>query len=122
MTENLDFSLATSEQIINALCKRIENIRLSMNVTQAELAKKSGLTRLTIIKLENGKSVSLDTFIRVLIALRMQNNLETLLPDPTIRPIERVRIQKKERLRARPLKIEENKPTNWIWGDEKKKS
>jgi len=117
MSSKIDYSIATSEQIEAALCKQIENIRLARNITQTQLAKEAGITRLTVINLENGRGISLNTFIRVLVALDLQGNLEILLPDSTVRPIERVDIGGIERKRARPIKSTDEKST-WTWGDE----
>ena len=117
MSNKIDFSIATSEQIKNSLCKQLLNIRLARNITQAQLARESSVAVETIRKLENGKGVSLDTLIRVLIALRLQNNLKTLLPDPTVRPIERVNNAGTERKRARPIQTNTEDST-WSWGDE----
>ena len=117
MSNKVDFSMATSEQIRASLCRQMQNIRLARNVTQAQLARESGVSLRTIKKLEDGQGVTLDTFIRIMIALRLQNNLRTLLPDPTVRPIERVNIHGSERKRARPVRsIHEDAP--WTWGDE----
>jgi len=117
MTYNLDFSIATSGQIEEALSKRLEKIRLSRNITQAQLAEEAGVVLRTIGNLEKGKGVSFDTFIRVLIALRIQHNLEALLPDPSVRPIERLDTGGTERKRA-----SSSKPSSdtiaWAWGDE----
>ena len=89
MTNNNEFSIAASHQIEAALCKRLESIRLSRNITQAQLADESGVSPRTIGRLEKGLGVSMDTFIRILIALGLQDNFEILLPNPEIRPIER---------------------------------
>lgn len=116
MSYNIDFSVATSGQIETALCKRLENIRLSRNITQVQLAEEAGVSPRTIGRLEKGQGVSLDTFIRIMMALGVQQNLEALLPDPTVRPIERVGMSAGERKRARPSKSVEELPT-WSWGD-----
>ena len=50
-------------------------------------------------------------------SLGLQNNLQTLLPNPTVRSIERVNIGGAERKRARPRKSAVEKST-WAWGDE----
>ena len=118
MSYKIDFSLATSNQIESALCKRLENIRLSRNVTQVQLAEEAGVSPRTIGRLEKGQGVSVDTFIRVLIALGIQQNLEALLPDPTVRPIERINVGGAERKRARPG-LSTEKPEIWSWGDGK---
>ena len=117
MSYNIDFSIATSDQIEAALCKCMESIRLSRNITQEQLADEAGVSPRTVGRLEKGQGVSMDTFIRVMIALRIQHNLEALLPDPTVRPIERIGLDAGERKRARPTKSINKLPT-WSWGDE----
>ena len=117
MVITIDFSIATSEQIEEFLYGQLKRIRLSRNFTQTQLAQKSGVAFRTVKRLEGGQSVSVNTFIRVLMALDLQQNLETLLPDPTIRPIERVNTGGSERKRARPIPSDtDNSP--WVWGDE----
>jgi transcriptional regulator with XRE-family HTH domain len=116
MAYKIDFSIANSDQIESALTERLENIRLERNITQAQLAQEAGVTLRTIRRLEKGQGVSCDTFIRVLIALRLQQNLQILLPDPAIRPIERIRTGG-ERQRARPARPKKE-GSAWTWGDE----
>ena len=116
MSYKIDFSVATSDQIEVALCKRLENIRLSRNITQIQLADEAGVSPRTIGRLEKGQGVSVDTFIRVLTALGIQQNLEALLPDPTVRPIERIDIGGGERKRARPG-LSSDERAIWSWGD-----
>jgi len=118
MAYNIEFSVATSDQIEFALCKRLESIRLSRNITQAQLAEEAGVSTRTIGRLEKGQGVSVDTFIRIMMAFGIQQNLEALLPDPTVRPIERVGIGAGERKRARPIQSSEERPA-WSWGDGK---
>jgi transcriptional regulator with XRE-family HTH domain len=116
MAYKIDFSVATSDQIEAALCKRLESIRLSRNITQIQLAKEAGVSLRTIGRLEKGQGVSVDTFIRILTALGIQQNLEALLPDPTVRPVERVGIGGGERKRARP-DLHGDERAMWSWGD-----
>lgn len=121
MNTSLDFSTATSEQIEQALCAQAANIRLARNLTQAQLAREAGLSLRTIVRLENGEGVSLDSFLRVLMALDLQHHLAALLPDPRVRPVERVRHGGTERKRARPPKKAAKKQA-WTWGDEEEPS
>ena len=116
MSYNIEFSVATSDQIEAALCKRLETIRLSRNITQAQLAVEAGVSPRTIGRLEKGQGVSMDTFIRIMMALNIQQNLEALLPDPSVRPIERIVMGAAERKRARPTKSIDELPT-WSWGN-----
>jgi putative transcriptional regulator len=114
----IDFSIANSEQIEAALCQQLEKIRLMRNITQAQLAAEAGVSLPTISRLVKGKGVSLDTFIRVMIAFGIQHSLAALLPDPSVRPADRARNQGRERQRARPKKGSGELAT-WTWGDEK---
>ena len=116
MSYNIDFTIATSDQIEAALCKRLESIRLSRNITQVKLADEAGVSTRTIRRLEKGQGVSLDTFIRVIRALSIQHNFEALLPDPSIRPIERVSKSTGIRKRASPAQSGKEQP-KWSWGD-----
>lgn len=116
MSFNIDFVIANSNQIEVTLCNQIENIRLSRNITQRKLAAEAGVSQRTIARLEKGEGVSLDTFIRILIALGLQQNLETLLPDPTVRPVDRITLKGNQRKRARPKPANEES-SNWSWAD-----
>ncbi len=116
MAYPINFTLATSNQIEAALCNQIERIRLSRNITQLQLSEEAGVSLRTIGRLEKGEGVSLDTFIRVMMALGLQQNLKMLLPEPSIKPIERVGIVRKERKRAHPSSSSIKKQ-RWTWGD-----
>ncbi len=119
MAHNIDFALASSEQIETALCARLERIRLARNMTQVQLAVEAGVSPRTVRRLEKGQGVSLDTFIRVLRALGIQENLAALLPDPSVRPIEQVAGARTQRRRARPAKPPDAQKPSWRWGDGK---
>ena len=117
MLNKIDISIATSEQIEDFLYGQLKRIRLTRNFTQVQLAQEAGVASQTVKRLEQGQSVSLNTFIRIMMALDLQHNLESLLPDPTIRPIERVNSGGSERKRARPVKTD-TENSAWAWGDE----
>lgn len=115
MNYEVDFSTANSDQIAKAMGSRLEKIRLSRNITQRSLAEEAGVAVRTLRNLEKGEGVSLDTFLRVLGALGVQQNLETLLPDPKVRPMERIANKGRERKRASSMRVAE--PKAWSWGD-----
>ncbi len=120
MDRKIDFFFGTSNQIEVVLCEQLQKIRLARNITQLELAKNAGIGLRTIKRMEKGQGVSLDTFLRVMIALGLQGNLQTLLPDPSVRPVERVSQHGHERRRARPRKPKAENGA-FTWGDEQEK-
>lgn len=83
---------------------RIKEIRIRQNLTQEDLAVASGVSTLTIANIEKGKSVSLLLFISALRALGLLENLDQLVPETRISPIELKKLQRKKRYRVRHLK------------------
>ena len=119
MTHKIDFKAASSDAIVAALGQRLDALRLSRNISQADLAREAGVSRSTMTRLADGKGVSLDSFIRVMQALKLTDHLAVMLPDPGIRPVERLRFSGKKRRRASSRRT----PTRpWRWGDEEQDS
>jgi transcriptional regulator with XRE-family HTH domain len=116
MAQKIEYLAASPEAIEASLGSKLERLRLSKNVNQSALAAEAGVSRRTIPRLENGEGISLDTLIRMMRALGIVDRLETLLPDPTTRPIERVRLGGRERKRARMK--EPSVADVWTWGPE----
>lgn len=120
MKHKINFHNASSEQIIEALGQRLNGIRLSQNISQAKLAKEAGVSRSTLTRLADGKPISLDSFIRVMQALKLTDQLVALLPDPSIQPVDRVRLDGSERQRAtsQPSEDSDARTAPWVWADE----
>ena len=112
------YNTLPAEKIEATLCRRLETIRLSRNITQAELAREAGVSTRTIRRMENGEGTSMATFIRVLKALKLDSRLETLLPTEQIQPIQRVNKKMRVRERASGKRKKNAEPTSWKWGDE----
>ena len=104
---------------VRMLGERISKIRLSHNLTQADLSKSAGTSLRTIKRLEAGENSSLETFVKVLGALGLENTLLSMLPDPSIRPIERVKMKGHERKRASSSRKIVNS-SQWAWENEAK--
>lgn len=68
------------------------------------------------MRLADGQAISLDSFVRVMMALGLTDHLAALLPDPAIRHVERLQRHGGERQRARRKKPAESE---WTWGDGK---
>ena len=115
MTHKIDFSIASSDAVINALFQQIEQIRVSRNISQAALAKEAGVSRSTVTRLAGGENISVDSFVRVMQALGLADHLAALLPNPNVRPVERIRLEGAERRRASPKR---KAAGDWTWGNE----
>lgn len=110
--------MATSKQIETQIGERLARLRLSRNVTQVALADQAGIGVRTLRRLETGAPSTLDTFLRVAVALDLEDAILSALPEGQIRPIERVAKKGNERQRARPVKKKSTQSTTWTWGEE----
>lgn len=115
MQHKMDFLTSSSTAIASALCKRLEEIRLGKNISQAEVAKQAGVSRSTMTRIADGKSISLDSFIRVIKALGLADHLATLLPDPSVRPVELATHEGQHRQRASGTR---RSAETWSWSDD----
>lgn len=117
MALNDDISGLSAAAITAQLCQRLEQIRLSKNVSQAALATAAGVSRSTLTRMADGRNLSLDSFVRIARALGLTEQLVNLLPDPAIRPVELAAHSGQHRQRASGSR-KQNAPAPWQWGDE----
>jgi transcriptional regulator with XRE-family HTH domain len=88
---DLYFDLATAPEISLTLGQRLKAARLAQGLQQAELAARAGLSRGTVMALENQGQCSLQAFIHIVQALGLVQELnEVFLPQiRTIAEMER---------------------------------
>lgn len=116
MNYSVDFNVASSNQIEQAINEKIRQLRLSRNWTREKLAQEAGVSSRTIANLEEGQGITFNTVIRIMKAFGLQGNLLVLFPDTTIRPMEFVETGGKERKRASGKRKGTEKPTEkWKW-------
>ena len=101
--------------IAEELGDRLKQARLNVDLTQAEVASRSGLNRRTILNAEKGK-VQLDNLVAILVALNLTDQLNMLLPVQEISPVQLAKLKGKKRQRAsrsgnRKARIKEDKPS-----------
>ncbi|MEZ5305607.1 MAG: helix-turn-helix domain-containing protein [Pyrinomonadaceae bacterium] len=108
---------STDHAILKEIGERIATVRLNQNLTQADLAEQSGVSKRTVERLEAGESVQITSLIRLLRSLGLQQRLETLFPEPVPSPITQLKLQGKKRQRASSKEPRSSKGTGWSWGD-----
>lgn len=107
----------STQKRIEEIGKRLQQIRLNGNITQAELAHDVGISQRTIIRLEEGNSVQLSTLIKIMTALGLTENLENLIPEVPVSPLQIASLKGQERQRASSRK-ENQTETEWSWEDD----
>lgn len=117
MADNLTFGNLTSHSLRVELGTRLARQRLARNVTQEALAADAGIGLRTLRRVEAGEPSSLDSTLRIVIALGLVEGLMSGIPEQVIRPLERVESRGRERRRARPPKSGgQEKPWSWSQG------
>ncbi len=89
----------TPAAIASILGLRLKRARLNANLTQDQLAEKSGLSRGAVVNAEKGKAY-LENFIALIQALGESESLDLFLPDQPISPIQLHKLKGKQRVRA----------------------
>ena len=103
------------QSYLDDIGKRIKQYRVSLNMTQQDLADKSGVSKRSISRIEQGESSQMETFIKILMALDLIDNFDLLIPDQTVRPSFYLENNKKTRQRVRKPS---NSANEFKWGDE----
>jgi hypothetical protein len=86
--------------IVALLGERTRQERLNQNMTQAELAERSGINRIVLTRLEGGRGCTLGSFIRILRSLGKLDHLDVFLPEPGISPIQLAKLGGRAQLEA----------------------
>ena len=108
-------SLMTDTAVLAEIGQRVERLRLEHNITQAELAREAGISRRTLVRLEQGEErVGAATLLRVLRALSLLEGVEQLVPEGLPSPIEQLRTQGRRRQRATGSK-RDDVAAPWTW-------
>lgn len=107
----------SNEALLRQLGKRLLQYRLNRNITQEALAKEAGISVRTVNRVERGHSTQLSNFIRLLRSLGLLDNMDALVPEPALSPIQQVKLHGKSRKRASSAEPAKDNEA-WTWGDE----
>lgn len=108
---------SSDDAILLQLGERLLQYRLNNNLTQAALAKEAGLSARTINRLEHGHSTQLSNLIRILRGLGLLENMDTLIPEQALSPMQQMKLQGKIRQRASSA-AKKGTGKVWSWGED----
>lgn len=110
--------LHNDEAVLAELGRRLAQLRIDRNISQAELAASAGIGKRTLERLEAGETTQTRTLFRILRELDQLAQVDALLPAPKPRPREVVKNEGRLPQRA-GRKTQKNKGgREWKWGDE----
>lgn len=87
---NLLFNPKTPNEIAKELVEKIKQHRKKLKISQAQLAIKSGVSLGSIKRFESKYEISLNSFIKILIALNLEQDLENLFTQKNYNSIDEV--------------------------------
>jgi len=109
-------NLQSDDAILAELGHRLARRRIDRRLTQAELAARAGIGKRTLERVEAGHSAQLSTLVRIFRELDLIANLDSMLPEPGIRPLDAVRLKRGIRQRA-PGERGGQAEGPWEWKD-----
>lgn len=74
----MDLEFKRPEELVALLCERLRTERLTLQMTQTELAGRAGIGVNTLSNLEAGRNVSFESLVRVAMVLGRLGELEAL--------------------------------------------
>ena len=84
------FNPKTPNEIAKELTEKIKQYRKKLKISQSQLASKSGVSYGSIKRFESKYEISLNSFIKILIALNLENDLENLFTQKSYNSINEV--------------------------------
>ncbi|EEJ0187205.1 helix-turn-helix transcriptional regulator [Salmonella enterica subsp. enterica] len=81
----MKYNTMNNDEIILSLCARLKETRLSLSMTQQQLADRAHVGIATIKRIEKGGGLNLDTLISLLRALDKLHNLDAVLFESELR-------------------------------------
>ncbi len=110
-------SFMTDRMAMKELGDRVKAARISVPLTQEELAARSGLSTRTIQRLEAGLDIKQSGMLAVLRVLGCFDNLDLLVTEPFPRPQDHYGNMRPKK-RATPVRFRK-KNSLWVWGEDK---
>ena len=106
-----NYLLLSDKEILLDISNKLKKYRLSKNISQEEISKKTGISIHSISNIENGKSFTIENLIKYMIALDISYKLENLIPNIEYNPYELIN-EKNEKKRVKKKNI-----NTWSWGE-----
>ena len=105
-----------NEYIMQIIGRRIQERRVSMNITQKEFAVRCGVSSSTLERIERGEDTKISNLLMVLRGLDLNANIDMLIPD--IEPDYKAMYEMKK-IRKRASSKRKLNNASWVWEEDK---
>lgn len=97
----MKYDFYNNNEILELIGKKLQEYRVSKNISQKQLSDITGVSRSRISDIENGSPSSMVSLIEIMRALKILDNIELLIPAVVKSPREVLKETLKKRKRAR---------------------
>lgn len=97
----MKYDFYNNNEILELIGKKLQEYRVSKNISQKQLSEITGVSRSRISDIENGSPSSMVSLIEIMRALKILDNIELLIPAVVKSPREVLKETLKKRKRAR---------------------
>lgn len=112
--------LTPTTEILRELGRRLGAMRKQVGLSQEALAEAAGVGVATLRRLEDGHDGKLGSWLRILLALRLEGAVDALLPEDLRSPLAEAKARSK-RSRKAPASDDQPGPDGgFVWGDERR--
>ncbi|MCD7880030.1 MAG: helix-turn-helix domain-containing protein [Candidatus Gastranaerophilales bacterium] len=87
---NFLFNPKTPNELAKELVEKIKQHRKKLKISQTQLASKSGVSLGSIKRFESKYEISLNSFLKIIIALNLEHDLENLFTQKNYNSIDEV--------------------------------
>lgn len=100
----IDLYYSSDRALLKFIGRKIKQVRISANISQKDLAERSGISPFSVSQIENGHNISILTLLAILRALNALNMLWQFFEEEQIDPIAMAELAKRNPPRRRASK------------------
>ncbi len=108
--------MTSDAAVLGELGRRLERVRRERGWSRAELAERSGVSERTLVRLEGGASLQMASWVAVVRALGLLDELDAVGEDAGPSPL--AMLEGRQGRRRRRAAGEQAGGAAWRWGDE----
>jgi transcriptional regulator with XRE-family HTH domain len=96
----MDFGNMSDKAILSEIGLRVSRQRLNRDITQIDLARRAGVARMVVQRLESGRGCTVENLIRVMRTFGLLDQLDAFLPETGLSPLQLAKSRGRQRLHA----------------------
>jgi transcriptional regulator with XRE-family HTH domain len=101
MSDSVQYMIQTSLDVLRGIGRRLRARRMAAYFTQNQLAKRAGVSRPTVVRMESGENVGVEALVRVAMVLDATGEFNALFPPADTRSLDEILAEQRKPQRVR---------------------